>query len=240
MSILLLDIETFPLVSYTWGTYDINVIAIKEHSQICSYSAKWLGGDHFTRALPDYKKSKDDRYLVSDIWKLLNEADTVIAHNGDKFDLRRLNSRFAKWGLLPPAPYRTIDTLKISKRIFGFPSNRLDDLCEYLGIGRKINTGGFDLWRGCMDNDPDSWTRMKEYNEHDIVLLEGLYYKLLPWIKNHPPVSDTGCPKCGSIQLQRRGYARTAVRDYQRWQCMVCGGWCRSTKSENSRLITNA
>ncbi len=240
MRSLLLDIETFPVEIYAWGVYQVNAVGIKKQPEVCCYSAKWLGVEQFTRALPDFRKSNNDRYLISDIWKLLNEADVVIAHNGDKFDLRRLNSRFVKWGLLPPAPYHTIDTLKISRRIFGFPSNRLDDLCEYLGIGKKINTGGFDLWRGCMSNDSLSWEHMKRYNEHDVELLEGLYYRLLPWITNHPNQSEgISCPKCGSTNLQSRGLAHTITRDYKRYQCTDCGGWARGTKSAGTRLITN-
>ena len=40
------------------------------------------------------------------------------------------------------------------------------------------------------------------------------------------------CPKCGSENLQRRGFATTTVGKYQRYQCKDCGGWLRGRYSE--------
>jgi hypothetical protein len=236
--ILLLDIETFPNVGYAWGMYEQNLIAIKEHWSICSYSAKWLGGEHVTRGLPD---SGTEQKLVSELWRLLDEADVVIAHNGDQFDLKKINARLLVYESLPPAPYRTIDTKKIAKRLFGFTCNRLDDLCQQLGLGKKMRHEGFELWLGCMENESAPWTKMKMYNQHDVVLLERLYLRMLPWINNHPNVSKSpiGCPKCGSTHLQSRGTARSKSQVYDRYQCQDCGGWARDTKSTVSHKIIN-
>jgi len=240
--ILFIDIETFPLISYTWGVYDQNVIAVKEHQLICGYSAKWLGGEHVTRMLPDTKSLTDDRQLVKEIWKLFDEADIVCAHNGDRFDIRKINTRFIKHGFNPPSPYRTIDTLKVARKTFGFATNKLDDLCQFLGLGRKIQTTGFDLWQRCMDNDPEAWQTMRVYNSYDVILLEKLYFKLQPWMKTHPSVANKpdDCPKCGSDKLQSRGTIKTATRTYKRFQCTDCSGWSRAVKSTSSTSQTNA
>jgi DNA polymerase III epsilon subunit-like protein len=79
-----------------------------------SWSFKWLDGKHITKGLCDYKTFKkdktNDKELVTELWELFNEADILIAHNGDRFDRRKSNTRFLKHHLTPPQPYQTIDT----------------------------------------------------------------------------------------------------------------------------------
>jgi len=132
------------------------------------------------------------------------KADIVIAHNGIAFDTRKIQARMLFHGLNPPSPYREVDTLKIARKHFSFTSNRLDDLCQTLGIGRKLATGGFDTWLGCMRGDPKAWAKMTRYNKRDVKLLVALYKKLLPWTTVHPNLATISgaagemCPKCGS------------------------------------------
>jgi hypothetical protein len=241
--ILLLDIETLPNEGLMWGTYKQNVLEIRQHTTVCSYSAKWLGGPHITRAIPDtkHKHVRDDYRLVGELWHLLDEAEIVIAHYGDGFDLPTLRARFAAHQLNPPSPWRSIDTKKISSKLFYWGgSHKLDHICHYLGIGTKMDTGGWSLWKNCLANDPDAWAKMKLYNAHDITLLEGLYLRLRPWMVDHPAVGGLKeCPKCGSAKMQSRGLARSKTRTYNRFQCQDCGGWSRSTRSVSGSAVTN-
>lgn len=239
--ILFLDIETSPNLSYIWGHYEQNALEVEEPWFLMSYSAKWLGGKQETKCLMDYDGYEnaltDDVDLVNDIWQLLNEADIVIAHNGDKFDIKKLNTRFIFNGLTPPEPYRTIDTLKIAKRHFAFNSNRLDDLGEFLGLGRKIETHK-KLWFDCMIGDRKAWEKMKKYNAQDVKLLEKVYFEFLPWISNHPNLGmysdELVCPKCGSDDIQFRGYSMNQTTKYRRFMCNSCGGWGRTTHNERT------
>lgn len=234
--ILFLDLETFPNQAFVWGTYDQNVIRFIKQGCIATYAAKWLDEPVFAKALPDYKGYKsgsyDDKALVKDLWKLLNEADIVVAHNGDEFDVKVCKGRFIFHELTPPSPFKTVDTKKVAKKVARFNSNKLDDLGQLLGIGKKIKTD-FDLWQGCIDGDLASWNQMVTYNKKDVILLEKMYKRFLPWMNNHPNYSETTeCPKCGSRNVQSRGTARTTTRMYQRFQCQDCGGWHRAVKSE--------
>lgn len=238
--ILLFDVETAPSLGYVWGKWEQNVIDFEEHWYMLCYAAKWLGEKTFVKALPDYpgyKKNKEsDKKLIKDLWELFNEADIIIAHNGDKFDIKKANARFSFYGLQPPTPYKTVDTVKVARKYFAFESNKLDDLSNVLGFGRKINTGGFELWKGCMEGDPASWRKMKKYNRHDVDLLEKVYLHFRPWIESHPNVSvylqGEVCGRCGSDHLQSRGFERTNAAVYRRFQCQDCGGWGRLTKAE--------
>ena len=233
--ILYYDLETAPNLAAVWGKYEQNVIWFEDEWYVMSFAYKWEGErkTHVV-ALPDFplyeEDSDNDLEVVKALHDLFAEADIVIAHNGDRFDLRVINARFVFHGLTPPPPFQTIDTLKVARRYFRFNSNKLDDLGDYLGLGRKRQTGGYRLWRDCMAGDKVAWNKMKLYNKQDVRLLERVYKKLRPWMKGHPRVTPdaTGrsCPKCGGW-LQRRGYQRSKTMIYHRFQCQSCGGWSR-------------
>ena len=241
--ILLFDIETAPNLAYVWGKWEQDVIAYEREWYMMTFSVKWLGEDKVSAyALPDFKKtySKDktnDKELLLKLREYLDEADIVIAHNGDDFDVRKTNARFIAHGILPPSPYKTIDTKKIAKRYFNFNSNKLTDLGEYLNVGKKLETGGFGLWKGCMEGDKEAWKLMVKYNKQDVVLLEEIYLKLLPWMTQHPNRAifeghEHACPNCSSHKVQARGFAYTRTMKYQRYQCTNCGAWSRARTGE--------
>src|SRR5208282_1737802 len=231
--ILFLDIETAPSLGWVWGKWEQNVIDFKQDWYVLSFAYKWNDDKNVSvLGLDDYEGYKaapeNDKALMKDLWKLLNEADIVVAHNGDKFDLPKVNTRFLTHKLTPPKPYKTVDTLKIARKVFNFDSNKLDDLGRYLGIGRKLPHTGFHLWLGCMKGDAASWKLMKKYNKHDVELLEELYRTLRSWHDQHPNVNknlNPACPKCGSPHVSKQGYRFTALRRKPRYQCQSCAGW---------------
>jgi uncharacterized protein YprB with RNaseH-like and TPR domain len=231
--VLFFDLETAPCLGWTWGMYEQNVIDLKHSWFILSLAYKWQGKKKITvRALPDFKRRdrEDDSGLVRELWGLFDEADVVVAHNGDKFDIKKSNARFIKHGLKPPAPYKQIDTLKMARKKFAFVSNRLDDLSAYLKVGRKLPHTGWSMWKRCIeDDDPKAWRMMRRYNAHDVRLLEAVYDRLAPWDSAHPNLSlysdSPGCPCCTSIKIQRRGFNVARTRRTARFQCTDCGHW---------------
>lgn len=230
--IILLDIETAPSLGYVWGRWQQDVVDFERPWYILSYAVKELDKRGVTvKGLIDYpgytKDRENDKPLVADLWKVLDGADIVIAHNGDKFDIPKINARFVAHEMPPPSPFQTVDTRKLAKRFFRFDSNKLDDIGHYLGIGRKVPTD-FSLWRGCMEGDPVAWGHMKHYNAMDVILLEKVYLKLRSWNTSHPTVAPghpEACPKCGSRNIVKEGYAYTAYRKRQRYSCNKCKGW---------------
>lgn len=240
--VLLFDIESTPNLSYVWGQWEQNVIAHEREWYVLCWVAKWLGNKKtITSALPDFKEYKkdpiNDYNVVKALWDLLDEADIVVAHNGDRFDIRKMNARFAFHGMNPPSPYKTVDTKKVAKRYFAFNSNSLNDLGQHLKLGKKVPTGGFSLWKGCMAGDKKSWNTMIKYNKQDVLLLEQVYLELRKWMTNHPETQyvneeDRKCPVCHNTQIQRRGKARTKSGKsfHFRYQCVGkdgCGSWSR-------------
>lgn len=239
---LLFDIETMANLGYIWGKYEQNVISFEKEWYILSFAYKWLGErTTHSLALPDFKgykkDKKNDKKLCKELWKLFDEADVLISHNGDKFDIKKSQAKFAEHGFSPPSPFKSIDTLKIARKYFKFTSNKLDDLGNTLGLGGKVQTDGWDLWKGCaVDDNKSSWAKMKLYNKRDISLLEDVYMELRPWMTNHPNYnvySETTdrCPVCGEKALRPRGYAYTRVSRSKRYSCNNCGAWSQQLLS---------
>lgn len=179
-----------------------------------------------------------ERQLLLRLHKLLDTAEIVIAHNGDSFDIRKINARFIIHKIKPPSPYRTIDTKKEAKRIAYFDSNALNNLGVDMGEGEKYKHRGFDMWEGCMAGIKKDWNDMKRYNKRDVDLLERVYLRLRPWIKTHPRVDGIeNCPSCGSNKLHSRGIRCFNKTRYTRLQCQSCGAWSKSRVIEpTSRL----
>lgn len=231
--ILLFDVETAPNLSYVWGRWEQNILSVSEHWYMICFAYKWLGEKKtYVYSLPDFKTYKkdpvNDELLITKLWELFDQAEIIIGQNLDAFDIKKSNARFIKHGLEPPSFYKTIDTLKIARRNFKFDSNKLDDLGDYLSIGRKIQTGGFNLWLGCMRGDKKAWKRMTDYNKMDVILLEKVYLKLRGWATTTPNMNlilgkYSVCPTCGSEHITKRGYRYTKVYTYQAYHCQNCG-----------------
>jgi hypothetical protein len=232
--IILWDIETAPNRSFTWGKWQQNVIEFDAEWYMLAWSVKVLGGKQVTKCLADYEgykpNTEDDRALVTELWHQLNGANVYIFHNGRKFDLKKANTRFIELGLKPIAPKPMIDTLTIARRQFAFNSNKLDDLGRRLGVGRKAQTGGFELWRKCMEGDAKAWGRMKKYCGQDVRLLEAVYEKMKPFIDDHPHLGvmqglTEACRNCAGSNLVKKGTRPTKTGRRQMYQCVDCGSW---------------
>ena len=229
MKELLFDIEISPNLAYVWEKYEQDVIAFEKERELISFAYKWTGDKKIKAyCLNDLTPFQ----LTKKLHELFEEADIIVAHNGDEFDIKMANSFFAHFGLKPPKPFRTIDTLKIARKCFKFNSNKLNDLGIYLGEGEKVDTGGFKLWLKCLKGDRHAWQKMKEYNKRDVELLEKVYHKLKPW--GNTPTLEIGmkCPSCGSDNINKRGWIFNRVFKTQRYRCMSCGKWSHSNKKQ--------
>lgn len=247
--ILVMDIETAPMLTYLWSLFQrgfVNHDMQERETYILSWAAKWVGdkevmSDALCNA-PDYKDGyEDDRYMLEGIWGLMDQADFVVAHNGDKFDIKRLNTAFLRAGFRPPAPYRQIDTLKMLKRCFAFDSNRLDYILRTLEGHGKVETGGFDTWRRCMQGDMTAWDKLVEYNEHDVLLLEQLYLRIRAWDKSHPsaavinPSNHRRCTVCSSENVEETNrHQYTNASAFKVYRCNDCGATMRARQSSLS------
>lgn len=244
--ILVYDLEVTPLLGWTYGTYQTNVLRIERQPIIMSFSYQWYGEDkiHHERLSQRDLKDWSDKGIAGKLRDLFIKADVVIAHNANRFDNKVANAAFLRNGIAPPSSYKTVDTLAAARSIARFPSNSLDSLGEVLGVGRKSEVKHGDLWYACLMGDKKAWKLMEEYNNQDVSLLVAIYEKLRPFIRNHPNLGDIAqadgaCPTCLSTDLKLEGtHARRAGR-VQSYSCRNCKRWCNeaSIVRPNGRLV---
>jgi hypothetical protein len=242
--ILILDIETAPILAYAWDIWDQNIALnqIEEDWFIIAWAAKWLGEskvmykDLRNIDLQDHYVTGEDRSILQKIWELVDEADIILTQNGKKFDAKKLNARFIINGMKPPRSYRHVDTLQIAKKNFGFTSNKLaymsDKLCKKYKKLEHKKFPGFELWKECLRGNKSAWKEMEKYNIHDVLALEELYTKLMPWDNsvNFDVYRDelTNICKCGSKKFKKYGFGYTTTGKFQRYVCQNCGTETRS------------
>lgn len=242
--ILIFDIETAPLRAYVWRRFKENISLDQTISEwfMIAWSAKWLYdaevmGEVLT---PEEIEEENDKRLCESLWKLIDEADIVVAYNGVKFDVPKINTRFIINGMLPPKPYKIVDPMLTAKYKFAFSSNKMDNLATQLGIANKLDTD-FNLWKKCMEGDKESLDYMLQYNKQDVKTLEEIYIKMLPWIKNHPNVQNyidsnvPVCSHCGCKELTYipGRYYYTNISKYKISRCNNCGAVIRDRNNLN-------
>lgn len=234
---LFFDIETSPNIGLFWQAgykqkIDYQNI-IQERAIIC-ICYKWE--DDKEVYFLTWDRKQNDKGMLEKFIEVANDADELVGHNGDKFDLAFIRSRclFHKIPMFPT--YRTIDTLKISRSKFRLNSNRLNYIAQYLGIGSKIKTE-FDLWKQVLlENDKTALERMVKYCKQDVVLLEKVYKHLSIHVepKTHYGVlfgqGRGSCPECGSddIVVNNRRTTATGLVKLQ-MRCNTCGKYHTKT-----------
>jgi DNA polymerase III epsilon subunit-like protein len=228
---LYFDIEVSANVGLFWqsgyklqiGTENI----IKERAVIC-ICYKWE--DDKDVYYLQWDKKQCDKKLLQEFINVANEADELVGHNGDKFDLAWIRTRCLLHNIDMFPSYNTIDTLKIARSKFRFNSNRLDYIGKFLGLGQKNHTS-FDLWKDIMlNNCPTAMNTMIDYCIQDVVLLEKVHKAL----NNHIPAKThygvifggdrNSCPECGSDEIvknNRRVMASGLVKIQMK--CKNCG-----------------
>lgn len=244
LNILFLDIETSPLAAYIWGMWEQSLYHLEQLSQdwfMLSFAYKWIDSKNIESLVltPEEVKEENDKRLTLKLWQLLEQADVVVTHNGDKFDLRRINTRFLKYGLGPVAPYKSVDTLKIAKKYFNISSNKLEYLATFFNIPGKLSSD-FILWKECIEGNEEALAILDTYCKQDVNILEQIYFEMKPWIKEQPNLGllfldqIERCPSCGSTKLTYVGYAYTSVNRYRTYRCEMCHAISRNRTTETT------
>jgi hypothetical protein len=233
--ILVLDIETAPLLANVWALWKQNVglNQIVNDGYIMSFAAKWLGDPPDKIIYMDLRNAKDkenDKALVEKLKSLLEDADMTLTHNGIDFDHPWINARIAMHGMKKPSSFRMIDTCRIARKRFRLPSYKLEYLTDKFNKKFKKlkheKFPGFDLWKECQFGNREAWAEMEKYNKHDVLSLEELYVGTLrPWDEetNYFVYQDDIRCRCGSEEWKKNGIHFNQTRRYQRYKCLECG-----------------
>jgi transposase-like protein len=241
MRILLIDIETTPNGGWVWDLWNQNIslAALRETTSVLCFVAKWLDEDEVI-----FSSQRDGHEnMIRRAWSLMNAADVICHYNGVRFDTPHLQREFVVLGLPPTAPFKQIDLLKVVKKAFKFPSNKLAHVAPALGLEEKEKHEGYGLWFKCMAGDPEAWDTMQSYNTQDVLLLEQMYHRLHAWIPGHPSHGafhgTDVCPTCGSEDLRPNGLAYLRTGQYPRFKCEGCGRYSRHSKRSAATQFTD-
>lgn len=240
------DTEWSPAISYTWSgfpKYLPNDFLIEDPRLLC-WGFKF-DGDSETEVVDERIGHEE---MTRQLWERLDRVDILVSYNGQSFDTRKVNSEFMRYGMGPPSPYKEVDLYRQIKRAAQFYSGKLDFVAERIIGQKKVDTGGFQLWKDVLANDEEAWGKFRKYQKQDVDLLEQLFDEVSPWIKlPHPLVHSDHerCTnsKCPEDTLGPRGKALTLNGEYQRYHCYKsrggCGRWLRGQTRISSSIMRN-
>ena len=241
--VLFYDIETLPNISAHFGSWNENLPYKQRIQESCLLSHSWCWGNdgeiYGSVLTPTEAINHDDERLVLELWSLLDNADIVIGHNISRYDNKKANAYFIKYGLPPVSPFKSIDTLSIAKRKFKFEFNSLAYLAKYLGVTDKIENDGMPLWIDCHLGKQEALNTMLRYNFGDVKTQREVYNILKSYDNNGVNMSlydSTECLKCVScgshnVSMLTNKLVYTASNKYLAYRCNDCSIVMRSSKS---------
>jgi uncharacterized protein YprB with RNaseH-like and TPR domain len=211
---------------------------------VVCFGYKWLGEKHAHTLTVDQfpkwfskEKGLNDKPLLEAALEIMEQADLLVAHYGERFDRRFYQGRCAIHHLTPPPPTKLRDTWQIARRAFGFSSNRLANLVDHLRLPfKKYQKECPDEWPGwwtaALAGDKSAIHAMAKYCREDVQALEGLYMEIRNYDYPHPRLIEdrTRCRLCGG-EVQYRGICFVGEHKYRRLQCCSCGKWDRERKA---------
>lgn len=242
MKRLFFDIETSPNIVLSWRTgYKLNIghdSILQERGIIC-ICYKWENEKEVYALTWD--KKQNDKKMLQEFIKVAKSADQLIAHNGDRFDIKWVQTR-CLYHRIPSFPkYQTLDTLKVAKSHFYFNSNRLDYIARFLGFDGKSDMSYSDWKEILLDKSQEAMDKMVAYCKKDVTLLEDVYKELAKYTepKIHTGVLEGGekwsCGHCGSEDVYCNKTKVTKMGTIRReMHCKSCGGY--STISNKSYM----
>ena len=174
----------------------------------------------------------NDKILLQKASRVFTKADLVVAHYGSVFDRRFIQGRLLLNGLPPIPATKMRDTCMVARSVANFSSNRLKHLAKILNLRhQKLDNNWPTAWLLAMQGNMKAIHGLVKYCKGDVLALEELYNRLLPFDNAHPRIYfDDKCRVCGG-EVTHHGISFIGERRYRRWQCSKCGKWDRSRKA---------
>lgn len=224
-----IDLEVSPAKGYFYPpAYETNILKPLDRQHLLSFAWQELSSSKINF---EGVNTQSEKELTKKLWKLFDDADIIIAHNSDGFDIKMSKTFFILYGMAMPSNFKSVDTLKVARKHFKFTGNSLDQLAEHFGIPNKVKHDK-EMFIGCHENHKDvkRWKLLEKYNKHDVWILDKVYGRLLPYINNHPDRNilegtHGKCPNCGENKLIGRGYNLTKRGRKRKLQCVGCRSW---------------
>ena len=245
--IAFIDLETSAALAYCFGRHKVFLQQdnIKEEGgKVLCAGYRWLE-DNKAKVLYNYSEVKqyEDYLVCQQMHDIYSNSDVVVGHNILGFDHKMLEVRCLANGLPPLPAVKLIDTLQIAKQKFRFPSNKLDSLAAYLGIGRKVSHAGIDMWIKVQEGDKQALDSMVEYCQQDVDLLYDVFMNLRGRglvsginFANYYDDNKVRCKQCGSEHVELTGRTvTTPTGKYNELRCNDCESVQRDKQNQLSK-----
>ena len=247
--ILIFDTETAAATALTFGRFKVNLSQdniLDNGGWILCACWRWLGESttYSIHLTPEEVQNKDDSKIVAKLFELYEQADAVLAHNSLGFDHKVVQARAIFNGFPPLPQVKVLDTLQLARKYLKLPSNRLDAIGEFFGLGRKVSTGGISLWRKVQEGDEQAMKDMVTYCVQDVDLLYDIYLRTRQLGRagsdfNAALYYDDDlvrCRVCGSSEVESTGRTvETSLNSFDELRCNECGAVHRHRTPKTSK-----
>jgi hypothetical protein len=184
--------------------------------------------------------------MLQQLWDAYDKAHLVYGHNVDRFDTKNLNAEWLTLGLMPPSPFKILDTLKEARKTFGFESNTLASLTKRLGVDTKTDKYSVEMARAACAGDKAKQEQIEAYNNGDTAASEAFVDRLRGWIPTHPhsmigTIDDRPtCNQCWGDNLKLNGTKLAQQIVYKLWRCQDCGANVQGTRHSRAAVTRGA
>ena len=237
--VLIFDIERVPAWTKPLPVWDMQSLKykyltpddIESWGRTICLAYRWFGEAriHF---IAEWQEGREA--FLQKAWDLVNEADIVVGHNMQDFDLPHLEGEWVLEDMGLPSPVKVFDTLKVIRKHGNLENNQLDTLDKRFGFSGKSDKYRISMAMDAVNGDEKAQRKIELYNKGDIRATQRVYLRLRPLGRQNLGVYVDGdnpvCPHCTSKKVQRRGVQVTALGRYPRFHCQGCGGWSKGKK----------
>lgn len=235
LKICFFDIETSPLLVWTYVIRDAYIPhdSIEQNMAITSLAYMFEGDKAPTAFEWDWCGDKGIDYcLLNRSVTVLNKADLVIGQNSDRFDITTLQWRLNLNKLPSLENVVSLDTLKLSRKVFRAESQKLDYRSSVYGFGGKIKQDMQDCIAVAKGDKKKQALRVK-YNIKDVIDLRKIFWReldyyqlpksILKMLKEYTKEERPFCIKCAAKRQKRFEISKTRHKKQNKLKCDNCG-----------------
>jgi len=168
--------------------FDIESSSLVGNFGLClAWSLKPLDVDLVTHTVMTTEECHNpdimDKRVVGELVDELKKYNLIITYYGTGHDFPFTRTRALAWGFEYPiyGQIRHFDVYYIARSKLSLHSKRLDVVADLLGIRGKTPLN-FRIWQRALAGDVKSLSYVEDHNIKDVIILEKVYKKMLPFM----------------------------------------------------------
>jgi len=165
------------------GFFDIESSGLQaDFGFMYSWYIKTLGEDEYFHAVVTQDEIRDgtlDKRIVEELVETLKKYKRIYSYYGSRFDIPFCRTRALSHGLnfVPYGLVEHRDLWYLARRILRLHRNRLENVCEILGIEGKTHLKPH-IWIMANTGNEDALEYIATHNKMDVIILEKVFKRL--------------------------------------------------------------